>query len=81
MSRAERLDALNTLRSGVPLLSQSALSALLQIARHEELPRDYRREAIREARALVVRKMTPCGPLHQTLQVPLHSGPRPLDIE
>ena len=72
--RAERLGALNSLRSRLPRLSQRALSAISQIALTEVLPRDYRRQDIREARDQVVRKVTPCGPIHQTCKVPLASG-------
>ena len=72
--RDERLIALNALRSRVPHLSQRALSAILQIARTEELPRDSRRDTIRAARDQLIQKETPYGRVHQTAVVPLASG-------
>ena len=73
-SRQERLDALNNLRSRVPHLSQRALSALLQIARNEQLPRDYNRSVIRAARDQLINNLTPYGRIHQTCKVQLAAG-------
>lgn len=79
-SRAERFGALNALRSRLPHVSQRALSAILQIARNEALPRDYRRQDIRAARDQIINKLTPFGPIHQKCQVPLAAGGE-LEIE
>jgi hypothetical protein len=50
-------------------MSQSALGALLHIAKQEHLPQVSTRKAIREARNKHVTMATPYGPVHQRIDL------------
>ena len=64
--QAERASLIN-LRSQVPHVSQSALSAILKIAADQRLPQLMDRKSIRTARDLHVGTQTPYGALHQQI--------------
>ena len=68
--RARLLD----LRTRIPYCSQSALSALLQIAEAEELPGASSRQEIAAARDSVAAINTPYGKLHQEISIQTTSG-------
>ena len=65
--RPAKLARVQSLRDRIPFVSQSALAALLRIARTEELP-DASRKDIRDARNMASRISTPYGTLHQDLK-------------
>ena len=78
--RPGKIAKLQSLRTRLPYISQSALSQILQIAEHEELPGSSTRKDIRRARDETVAQMTPYGPLHQKITIPTSNG-TDLDVE
>ena len=64
-----KLARLQSLRSRLPYVSQSALSQILQLAEQEQLPEECSRNDVRKARNAVVEERTPYGTLHQTITV------------
>ena len=73
--KRQKLAKLSEIRSRIPYVSQSALSGLLNI-REElfDLPDSVSRGDIRESRDDVVKKMTPYGTIHTTIEVPCVGG-------
>lgn len=69
-----KLARIQSLRSRLPYVSQSALAALLKIAEQEELPTGASRTTLRRARDAVREVRTTYGSLHQTLSFPLETG-------
>ena len=70
-SRPAKLARLQDLRNRLPQLSQSALSAVLKVARDlDELPDAVSTKQIREARNAAVLDNTPYGTLHKTVTLP-----------
>ena len=74
MSRAKRarhddLERLISLKAKLPFISQSALGAVLRLAKREELPDIASRDVVREARDRYVQLDTPYGPVHQHLDL------------
>ena len=78
--RPGKIAKLQSLRSRLPYVSQSALSAILQLAAQEELPGSCSRKDVRRARDDTVKELTPYGSLHQTITLPA-SGGATVDIE
>jgi len=79
----DELRRINALRGRLPYCSQSALSAMLRIARDEPeaLPLATRRADIRAARDQeTTGRMTPYGPLHQTVSMRKSNG-REIEVE
>ena len=67
--RPAKLAKLQSLRSRLPYISQTALSSLLRVAAHEPLPIGSSRSDIRAARDTAVQHLTPYGPVHQHIEV------------
>ena len=67
--RPGKLARLQSLRSRLPYISQSALSQLLRLAAQEELPGTCQRLDVRQARDRTVATHTPYGALHQQVAV------------
>ena len=65
---------LQAFRGRLPYVSQSALAAMLCIAKHEPLPDASTRTHIRSARDATVRQTTPYGPIHKVLTLPDTEG-------
>ena len=65
---------LQAFRDRLPYVSQSALAAMLCIAKHEPLPDASTRTHIRSARDATVRQTTPYGPIHKVLTLPDTEG-------
>ena len=76
-----KLARLQSLRDRLPYISQSALSALLKVAREEELPIVGHRDDFRMARDSLSRTLTPYGPVCQTINVPKANGGEMMSIE
>ena len=72
--RPGKIAKLQSLRSRLPYVSQSALSAILQLAAQEELPGSCSRKDVRRARDDTVKELTPYGSLHQTITLPSSGG-------
>ena len=72
--RPGKIAKLQSLRSRLPYVSQSALSAILQLAAQEELPGNCSRKDVRRARDDTVKAWTPYGALHQTVTLPASDG-------
>ena len=68
-ARRARTDELSWLKSRLPFITQSALSAFLTIAKTEKLPDFATRNSVRAARDTFVQRATPYGQLHTRLQV------------
>ena len=68
--RPGKMAKLQSLRSRLPYVSQSALSKILQLAAQEELPGSSSRKDVRRARDDSVKEWTPYGALHQTITLP-----------
>jgi hypothetical protein len=68
-ARADELAKVTSLKARIPYMSQSALGALLHIAKQEHLPQVSTRKAIREARNKHVTMATPYGPVHQRIDL------------
>ena len=79
-SKPEKIARLQSLRTRLPYVSQSALTSLLDIASREKLPEVRYRQEVRDARDLTVRTLTSYGPLHQTIPVLTNSG-KYVDVE
>ena len=76
-SRADRLHALQSLRSRMPHCTQSALAAMLEAARGGQLPAQVcRRADIREARDAMCQRRTRYGTIHQHVELEFISGGR-----
>ena len=69
MDRASKAHRVGALRSQLPFVSQSALGAVLKLARDGELPEVSGRNEIRGARDAMCMVMTPFGTLHQKVVV------------
>jgi hypothetical protein len=68
--RPAKLAKVAHLRRSLPHMSQSAFVAFLAAARDEPLPMVTRRDDLRSARALIPRRETPYGTVHQTIPLP-----------
>ena len=68
-SRHDDLERLVSLKARPPFVSQSALGALLRLAKEEELPDIASRNVVREARDKYVQLNTPYGPVHRHLDL------------
>jgi hypothetical protein len=79
--RPAKLARLQSIRSRLPFISQSALSALLQLAANEPIPDASSRSDIRAARDMSVSQGTPYGALHQTITVDGIDGPVQLEVQ
>ena len=65
--RSDMNERIVKLRATSPFISQQALVALVKKANDEPLPKVTDRKCLRLARDKYVMKMTPYGPLHQTI--------------
>ena len=79
--RPAKLARLQSIRSRLPYISQSALSALLHLAANEPIPDASSRSDIRAARDMSVHHVTPYGALHQTITVAGIDGPVQLEVQ
>jgi hypothetical protein len=79
--RPAKLARLQSIRSRLPYISQSALSALLQLAANEPIPDASSRSDIRAARDMSVHRATPYGATHQTITVAGIGGPVQLEVQ
>ena len=68
-ARHDELAKVASLRSRLPYISQSALGALLRIAKSEKLPDVATRDAIRDSRDQHVSLDTPYGKVHQLIDI------------
>ena len=69
MERAAKSQRIAALRSGLPYVSQSALGAILRLARDDMLPAATSRRCVARARDDAARTRTLLGELHQTVTV------------
>lgn len=82
MDRPSKLARLQSLRSRLPFISQSGLSALLAAAKHEPLPELSSSRSIRRARDAGVAEVTPYGKLHQQFSIAAQEGPElPIEVQ
>ena len=73
--RAAKLQKLTTLRLKLPHVSQAALSAVLTLAKKQELPAELnQRKHIREARDALANAKTPYGNVTQGVPLPRVDG-------
>ena len=74
--RPGKIARIQSLRSRLPYVSQSALSQILRFAAEEPemMPGSCSRKDIRQARDDAVAELTPYGPLHQTLTLASSTG-------
>ncbi len=79
--RPLKLARLQSLRSKLPFISQSALAQVLKEAERAPLPTTCRRADIRDARNAVVKLATPYGPVHQHVTFDGASGPITSEIQ
>ena len=80
--RPTKLARLQSLRDRLPFVSQSALHAILKIAKDEELPDISSRCDLRDARDAVARVLTPYGELCQIVKLRGADGPEiPIQIQ
>ena len=68
-SRPTKIAKLQSLRAKLPFMSQSALSAVLQVAAQEPLPIGASRADVRAARNAIASQRTPYGTVHQTIEL------------
>ena len=68
-ARTDELANVVSLKARIPFISQSALGALLRIAKNERLPDLSGRDSVREARDQYVKLATPYGPVHQHIDL------------
>ena len=68
-SRPVKMAKLQSLRSRLPYVSQTALHALLEIAKSEELPSVSSRRVVREARDCLTSQKTSHGLMHKQLHI------------
>ena len=67
MERAAKSQRIAALRSGLPYVSQSALGAILRLARDDMLPEATSRRCVAQARDDAARTRTLLGELHQAV--------------
>jgi hypothetical protein len=79
--RPLKLARLQSLRSRLPFISQSALAQVLKEAELAPLPKACRRADIRDARNAVAKIATPYGPVHQQVVFDGASGPISSEIQ
>ena len=72
--RPGKIAKLQSFRSRLPFVSQSALAQILQIAAKEDLPGSCTRKDVRRARDDKVTSLTPYGPLHQIITMKAKDG-------
>ena len=72
--RHTKLARLQSLRDRLPFISQSALHAILKIAKDERLPEISTRCDLRDARDAVARTVTPYGNICQTVNLRMSDG-------
>ena len=72
--RPANLARTQSLRARLPFVSQSALSAILEIAASEPLPEQASRRTLRRARDSITYIQTPYGKLHQHISVQSNQG-------
>ena len=68
-ARNQELEHVTPLKARTPFISQSALGALLHIAKKERLPDLSTRKAVRETRDKHVKLSTPYGTVHQHIDL------------
>ena len=78
--RQTKLARLRSLRDRLPYISQSALAAVLQIAKKEPLPSGHRKD-LKAARDEVAKIHTPYGTLHRTIKLPHRVGGEDISVE
>ena len=80
--RPAKLARLQGLRDRLPYVSQSALSAILKIAQHDELPDIHNRRALRDARDSKAQAATPYGPICQIVELLGEDGKQvPVEVQ
>ena len=72
--RPAKLARIQSLRSRLPFVSQSALSAILEVAASEHLPDQASRRTLQRARDSIKDTQTPYGKLHQSISVQSNQG-------
>ena len=77
-AKQENAGKLASLRARLPFISQSALAAILRVAKDERLPDVTSRTAVREARDSQIDIQTPYGCLHQKRQL---EGGRSIEVQ
>ena len=67
--RPAKFAKIQSIRSRLPFVSQSALSALVKVAKEEGLSDVCNRHDVRRARDKTIKEVTQYGPLHNTTRV------------
>ena len=80
MEPAKKVARPSCIQARLPFISGRALSTLLELAKHEDLPQATSRASLREARDKEVRIETPYGALHQHICIEGEGG-KQIDIE
>ena len=68
-SKKPRRDGVAALKASLPYISQSVLAAVLEVAKHQQLPDITSRLSLRKSRNDYVNQVTPYGTLHQALKI------------
>ena len=69
MEPARKAARPSCIQARLPFISSRALSTLLELAKHEEMPQATSRASLRQARDKDVQVQTPYGELHQHIRI------------